>query len=236
MNNFAKTKQSLVWIFYKYSYTWIIHYTLLIIHLFMICYLKGKILDLQNTKLEVLTQWGIGYEVGISEINYAEIVDKKLQEIELFIYHHITDNSQALYGFLKKEEKEIFEELIKISGVWGKVALAILSLGINVLLQAIASGDKKTIESVKGIGKKMAEKIILELKDKDFVDRQIIEQKLEDNQVKQAKVEKSILQDVKSSLVNMGYNPKDISRVLEELPEDMKDIGEILPWVIGKLW
>ncbi len=109
----------------------------------------------------------MGYEVGINEITFASLASK--QEASLYVYHHITEGGQALFGFETLEEKKLFTELIKISGVGGKVALQILSLGKTRLIEAVQNDDKQTIESIKGIGKKMAEKIVLELKDKDFV-------------------------------------------------------------------
>jgi len=205
----------------------------------MICYLKGEILDLQTNKIEILTQAWVWYEVWISEINYAEIVDKDLKEIKLFIFHNITDNSQALYGFLTRDEKQIFEQLIKISWVGWKVALLILSLWKNVLFEAIANEDKKTIESVKWIWKKMAEKIILELKDKDLFTLWYLENK-DVNSTKNSEktwvnLDKNIYDDVKTTLVNMGYNSKNIDIALSELPKELTSLEEILPWVIGKL-
>ena len=205
----------------------------------MICYLKGEILDLQANKIEVLTAWWVAYEVWISEINYAEIFDKKLKDIELFIYHNITDNSQALYGFLTRDEKNIFEQLIKISWVWGKVALLILSLWKNTLFEAIAKEDKKTIESVKWIGKKMAEKIILELKDKDLFTIWYFENKdlstTKNTENLWTNLDKTIYDNVKTTLVNMWYNAKNIDKVLAWLPNDLTDLEEILPWVIREM-
>ena len=205
----------------------------------MICYLKGEILDLQTNKIEILTRAWVWYEVWISEINYAEIVDKDLKEIKLFIFHNITDNSQALYGFLTRDEKQIFEQLIKISWVGWKVALLILSLWKNVLFEAIANEDKKTIESVKWIWKKMAEKIILELKDKDLFTLWYLENKdvnsANNSEKAWVNLDKNIYDNVKTTLVNMGYNAKNIDIALSELPKELTSLEEILPWVIGKL-
>jgi len=200
----------------------------------MICYITWKILDLQATKIEVLLESWIAYELGISEINYAQIKNENKEFVELFVSHQINENSQSLYWFLTREEKQVFEELIKISWVWGKVALLILSLGIDNLALAVVNGDKKVIEQVKWIWKKMAEKIILELKDKDFIKQKAIF-KQEQKEEKQIKLDVDIIESVKNTLWNMGYNPKDVQKALEELPDDFTDLNDILPWVIRKL-
>ncbi len=202
----------------------------------MICYIKWKILDLENNKIELLTDSWIGYEIGISEMNYAEIYDRKLEKIELFVYHNITDNSQYLYGFLTRDEKNIFKQLIKISWVWWKVALLILSLWKNTLFEAILNEDKKTIESVKWIWKKMAEKIILELKDKDlfkiWYNEILSNSKIKENN---NKFDKNLIENIRYTLVNMWYNPKEIDKKLSEIPNNMDNINKILPWIIWEL-
>lgn len=132
----------------------------------MICYLEGKILEVHQQYIELLTENGIGYEININERIFAEHIGK--EHTHLFIYHHISENAQSLFGFSNTDDKKVFKELIKISGVGGKVAMQILSLGTSILLEAIQNEDQKTIQSIKGVGKKMSEKIILELKDKDL--------------------------------------------------------------------
>lgn len=201
----------------------------------MICYLKGEIIWLKENEIEILLNSGIWYQVWISQLTYVEIIDKKLEVIELFIYHNITDNSQNLYWFISRDEKNIFEELIKISWVWWKVALLILSLWIKTLSEAIINKDNKLIESVKWIWKKMAEKIILELKDKELFKNVAILDETKEN-INNIRVQDDILKNVKSTLVNMWYNPKDIDRLFNELPEWLgNDINKIIPWMIGKL-
>ena len=87
-----------------------------------------------------------------------------------YIHHHITDVSEVLFGFETREEKALFKKLLKISGVGGKTALAMLSLGTHLLVKAIDEGDEKFLSSLPGIGKKMALKIIVELKHKVSID------------------------------------------------------------------
>ncbi|RKW22356.1 Holliday junction branch migration protein RuvA [Candidatus Gracilibacteria bacterium] len=154
------------------------------------------------------------------------------EETELFVFHHKTENSEMLFGFTEKLEKKIFQELIKISGVGGKVAMQILSLGVEKLVRAAKTEDNKTIESIKGVGKKMAEKIILELKDKDLGFEVLAKNQ---NTQKQIFLEESLLSSIKSTLTNMGYNPKDVENILQNLPENLTDVGEIIPYAIKHL-
>jgi len=181
----------------------------------MISYLKWKIIELNFTNLSILTSWGVWYEVFINELIYAKLSIQ--EDTEIFIYHHRTENSQSLFWFIEPDEKNIFMELIKISWIWWKVAMLILWLWINRLLGAISYEDNKTIESIKWIGKKMAEKIILELKDKDFW---INFWKWKNENEKNIQIiNRNLFSSIKDTLVNMGYNWKDIENLLNTLPE-----------------
>lgn len=197
----------------------------------MIGYIEGKIIDIDMTQAVVLTTGGVWYCVLINEIIYSQIALE--QNVNFHIYHHKTENSESLFGFLDKTDKQVFTELIKISGVWGKVAMLILSLWVDKLIAAVQWWDNKTIESIKWIGKKMAEKIILELKDKDFIMQADIVTQTEHKA--QVSLPRDIAEDIKNTLVNMGYTPKDVDNVLAKLPENMEDIGSILPYCIREL-
>ncbi|MDD5212826.1 MAG: Holliday junction branch migration protein RuvA [Candidatus Gracilibacteria bacterium] len=197
----------------------------------MLSYLKGNLIDLESNSVIVLTASGIGYELIINELTYARLLNEK--ETEIYVYHHITENSQSLFGFLEKEEKELFKELIKVSGIGGKVANNILSLGIDKLIQAVKMEDEVTITSIPGIGKKMASKMILELKDKDIFKHANLEIKKEGKTTR--KIESSLGSTVIESLTNMGYKKQDIERVLQVLPENMTSVSEIIPFVIKNI-
>ena len=207
----------------------------------MIGYISGKILDISDSHVLMLPDSGIGYDIGINEITYSQLIQK--QETELYIYHHITENAQSLFWFTNVEEKKLFTELLKISGVGWKVALQILSLWENKLILAVQNDDKKVIESIKGIGKKMAEKIVLELKDKDFVKQYVWEKRVGIDWIDpntglysmHAQLPKDILENIKSTLQNMWYQSRDIERVLVSLPEDLKTVEQILPYMIREL-
>jgi len=199
----------------------------------MIGYISGKILDISDHSILILLESGVGYEVGINEITFASLATR--EEASLYVYHHITEGGQALFGFESLEEKKLFTELIKISWVGGKVALQILSLGENRLIEAVQTDDKKTIESIKGIGKKMAEKIVLELKDKDFVKTHIPSQASQGSTQQQINLPATMLENIKGTLQNMGYQNRDIERVLWTLPAHYSSVEEILPFMIREL-
>lgn len=130
----------------------------------MIAYVQGKIADKDPTYV-LIDVGGIGYHLNISLNTYSEI--KALEEVKLFAHFHVKEDAQTLYGFFEASEKKRFKQLISISGVGPSTGLMILSsLSAQEIHSAIINGDVKTISSVKGIGLKTAQRIILELKDK----------------------------------------------------------------------
>ena len=108
---------------------------------------------------------GVGYDLQISLNTYSSINNK--ESGKLFTYLHITENAQTLYGFFDLEEKELFLQLISVSGVGASTARMMLSgLKPEEIIRSIINNNTKQLESIKGIGKKTAERIVLELKDK----------------------------------------------------------------------
>ncbi len=194
----------------------------------MISFITWKVIDLDFTLVSVLTSGGVAYDIWINELIYSKIWLN--EEVWVYIYHHITENNQTLFGFLEKSEKKVFSEIIKISGIWWKHAMQILSLWIERLSVAVKNSDNTTLESIKWVWKKMAEKIIMELKDKDLW-VQINTQTIKNSN----NIDSTLQSSIKSTLTNMGYNPRDIDRVLSTLPEELKDAGDIIPYVIKSL-
>lgn len=130
----------------------------------MIAYLKGK-LAYKDPTYVIIDINGLGYQVKISLNTYAAIKDE--EQILLLTYLSVKEDSHTLYGFKEEAEKKMFMDLISISGVGPNTGLMVLSsLSSDELEQAIASGDHPTIQKVKGIGAKTAQRIVLELKDK----------------------------------------------------------------------
>lgn len=130
----------------------------------MIDYIKGEIAELTPTVC-VIESCGIGYALNISLYSYQELQGKK--EAKLYVYESIRDDAFTLYGFMEKEERELFLLLISVSGVGAGTARVILSgYSVEEIVNAIASENVKLIKGVKGIGQKTAERIIVDLKDK----------------------------------------------------------------------
>jgi len=130
----------------------------------MIAYLKGRLVVKEPTHL-IIDVNGVGYWVNIALTTYATVKDK--ENITILTYLHIKEDAHTLYGFSAESEKQMFLNLISISGVGPSTGLMIQSsLSAAEIQQAILTEDVKTIQSVKGIGGKTAQRIILELKDK----------------------------------------------------------------------
>lgn len=130
----------------------------------MIAFLRGKFARKTPAQLIVDVN-GVGYELQISLHTYSAISDR--MEGQLFTYLHITENAQTLYGFYELEEKELFLQLISVSGVGASTARMMLSgMKPDEIIRAIIQSNAKQLENIKGIGRKTAERLIVELKDK----------------------------------------------------------------------
>lgn len=131
----------------------------------MISYVKGKILSLTPDSALILTSAGVGFELLISASAYDKLAGKT--EGELYTYLQVREDGVSLFGFAAPEEKEMFLKLISVSGVGPKMGVAMLSgMRAGDIAAAIATNDVKRLSSVKGLGKKTAERIILELREK----------------------------------------------------------------------
>ena len=195
----------------------------------MLSYIKWNIKHIETNSAIILTNSWVWYEIIINELIYSQIHSQN--EIELFIFHSITDNWQSLFWFLTIEDRTVFKELIKISWVWWRVAQTILSIWVERLKKAIINDDKKTLESIKWVWKKMAEKIVLELKDKDYIKVLSVEEK----HTITSNIPLDIKKQVSSTLTAMWYNPQNIEKVLNSLPENLTTINDIIPYVIKNI-
>lgn len=165
----------------------------------MIGYLEGTLRQLDATRALVVAG-GVGYEVHISLSTYYGLEGKN--QVALEIYTHVREDTLALYGFATSGEKLAFERLISISGIGPTLAQKILS-GIDApdLADAVARGDARILSSIPGVGKKTAERICLELRDKLVLTS-------EQTAARPAiPTRATVDDDVHSALVNLGYKP-----------------------------
>lgn len=129
----------------------------------MIAIIRGEVLEKLNNSL-VVGVGGVGYEVFVSA---SEIEPATLgQEIALYIYDYLRENTHDLYGFAKKENKYLFEQLLSVKNIGPKVALAVMDIGAGRVKAAIAGGEVKILQTAKGVGKRAAEQMIVELRDR----------------------------------------------------------------------
>lgn len=130
----------------------------------MYAYLKGKLVFKSPAQVHLDVN-GVGYEIHISLNTYSKL--QHLEEACLFIHFQVKEDAHNLYGFFDREEKELFVQLLGVSGVGAATARLMLSnLKPEEAVAALASGNVRLLESVKGIGKKTAERLVLELRDK----------------------------------------------------------------------
>jgi holliday junction DNA helicase RuvA len=190
----------------------------------MIGYLSGKIISSKPTRI-TLDVNGVGYVVNISINTFEKINDKS--SASLFIYTSVKEDSISLFGFYTESEKEMFELLISVNGVGPKSALSILS-GIQVddLRLAINSGDISRIVLIPGIGRKTAERLVLELKTK-----------VEGLSVSGATEAASIKNEAIAALTTLGYNFKAAEKVVRETlnSEPKASLEETIKKALGKL-
>lgn len=129
-------------------------------------YITGKLVELYPTEA-VVECGGFGYRIQISLSTYTKIQKSGSESIKLLLYHHIREEEEDFYGFFDKAERELFKQLISVSGIGPNTARMMLSsMSADELGTAIITQDTNKIKSVKGIGLKTAQRVILELKDK----------------------------------------------------------------------
>ena len=185
----------------------------------MIAYLEGTLRTLDATRAVILAG-GVGYEVHISLSTYYRLEGKR--DVAIEVYTHVREDALALYGFASSDEKAAFEKLISISGIGPTLAQKILSgIDANDLADAIARGDARKVATIPGVGKKTAERICLELRDKLVAG-------VPSAQPATA-TRLSVDDDVQSALVNLGYRPRDAEIALEKARQELGAEAEFSP-------
>jgi holliday junction DNA helicase RuvA len=182
----------------------------------MIAHLRGKLLG-KHPNQAVVETGGVGYDVTISVPTFSDLPAIG-SEVALHIHTHVREDSIALYGFLRSAEKQLFEKLITVSGIGPKLAITILSgMPADEMVGAIRGNDVGQLTRIPGIGKKTAERMVLELRDK--LPSTGVEQ------VAAAAAATPIEEDVLSALVNLGYQRAAAERALGLVAKNGKSSG-----------
>ncbi|WP_026487490.1 Holliday junction branch migration protein RuvA [Caldanaerobius polysaccharolyticus] len=185
----------------------------------MLDYIKGKVIEVDDESV-VVEASGVGYRLFVSSITSKEI--KVGDTTKLYVYLYLRENEMRLFGFYDRNERKVFKSLISVSGIGPKVALNILSKYTpSQMLAFIATGDFTSIMSVPGVGKKTAQRLIVELKDrvnKEELGVSFIEDKTS---------------DVVQALMALGYSKDEISRVLKKI--EGLDIDDAIKMALKEL-
>ena len=176
----------------------------------MIGRIQGLLLE-KTPPMILLDCHGVGYELEVSMPTFYDLPEIGA-EVTLLTHFIVREDAQLLFGFASIQERKIFRLLIKVNGIGAKVALSILGgMSVNELMLAISNQDPDLLIRIPGIGKKTAERLVLELKDK-FKDDQL---KITSNK------EPTILDDIQNALIALGYSSKDVTNVTKELVSDI---------------
>ena len=180
----------------------------------MIAQIKGKLVEIHPSHA-VVDCHGVGYHLNISLNTYSKV--QKEENVLFYTHHLLRDDAQVLYGFADKEERLMFEKLISVNGVGPASGLMIIStLSPGEIFNAIANEDAKTLQTVKGIGLKTAQRIIIDLKDKLS--------KLSDLEFNSVGSENKIKFEALSALEILGISKKQSEKAVQKLINDNPQI------------
>lgn len=173
----------------------------------MIAHIQGKLIEKTPTEV-IIDCGGVGYHVNISLHTYSLL--PQVDSIKLFTYLQIKEDSHTLFGFVEKSEREIFKMLLSVSGIGASIARTMLSsLDPKQIIQALAVGDVSTIQSIKGIGMKTAQRAILDLKDKVLKIYDLDEVSMFQNNTNK--------EEALSALEVLGFNKKLAEKVVDKI-------------------
>ncbi len=179
----------------------------------MIAHIQGKLVEKTPTEV-IIDCGGVGYHINISLHTYSLLPNT--DHIKLFTYLQIKEDSHTLFGFVEKSEREIFKMLLSVSGIGASIARTMLSsLEPKQIIQAIASGDVGTIQSIKGIGSKTAQRAILDLKDKVLKLYDLDEVSMSQNNTNR--------EEALSALEVLGFLRKSSEKIIEKILKENPD-------------
>ena len=185
----------------------------------MIAHVKGTVTEKMLTSVIVDVQ-GVGYEVNVAAGDYERATLN--DDIKFYTYHHIREQAQELFGFSSLAAKKLFELLITVQGVGPKAAMAILSLGDSeVVRNAIANSDSAFVAKASGVGKRIAERVIVDLADKVGLPLRY------DTSTTGISQPVNHTDEALEALMALGYNLADATKALEGVPTDLSTAGRV---------
>ena len=190
----------------------------------MLAQITGTLIEKKPPTVVIDTPSGLAYEIDVP-MSTLYTLPEVGQKVRLFLHLAIREDAHVLYGFSTAAERTSFRQLIKITGIGARTALGILSgLSSDDLQQAITAQDVSRLTSIPGIGKKTAERLVLELKDK------VANLVFDHTPAAQASTP-SARQDVADALVALGYAEREISRALQKFPNDL-EVNDGIRWAL----
>ncbi len=188
----------------------------------MIAYIRGTLAEKDPARV-VLEAAGVGYEILVP-LSTFDRLPQKGEETKLLVSHCVREDDELLYGFATEREKEMFLKLTAVSGVGPKIALAILSgSSLGELCLAIASGNAKRISAIKGVGRKTAEKICVELKDKVSALEALANASRKDGPDARA----PIVRDAILALSALGFNEETSNKMVSAVLTDDPSVSDV---------
>jgi len=187
----------------------------------MIAHLSGQLFK-KSTQSVIIEAGGIGYEVFVPLSTFYALPETG-ERVNLNIFTHVREDALILFGFSTRLEKELFLMLISVSGIGPKLSVNILSgIGPQDLLKAMARGDAVRLQAIPGVGKKTAERIALELKDRAT---KILGREEIHLEPVTAAADKRLIDDSLSALLNLGYSRKSAGRAIEKAQSVIKEMS-----------
>ena len=192
----------------------------------MIARLTGRVLTLDLNTL-VLDVNGVGYEIEVSSCTANSFDVDNIVTLETHLI--VREDAQILFGFKEASEKKLFQMLIKINGVGPRLAIGIMSgLGEDQFSLAIRDKDVKILTALPGVGKKTAERLIIELQDKMIFERATGEKN-------RSKISPDVLADLEGTLLNLGYKPQEVDLAVNRIKVESADLEVLIKAALKEL-
>jgi len=198
----------------------------------MISFIRGELAAVESD-MALIDVGGVGYGVFMPS-QLLERLPGIGQEVKLFTYLNVREDAMQLYGFFRKDELEIFKQILGVSGIGPKGGLNILSLlSVDELRFAVLSGDVKAISKAQGVGKKTAEKLIIELKDKLKIEDMI---PITQEDVIDTSTRRGVQGEAIQALVALGYGNTESLQAVRQIEIGNKSVEEVLKEALRKMY